>query len=189
MRSVIEYIKSDLYRYAGTTSYRVLFQHLRKNPSFQYSFWFRLCKSRYRILRAVAKFKHRRLSDRYGIQIPPTTEIGYGLYLGHHMCIVINQSAKIGNNCNLSPFTTIGANHGKAADIGNNVYIGPNVSIVENVSIHHNSTIGAGATVVKDVPENATVAGCPAKVISMKEPGRYIKNRWADNQPDVSTTQ
>lgn len=62
--------------------------------------------------------------------------------------------------------------------IGDNVYIGPSVCIVENVSIGDNATIGAGAVVVKDVPANATVAGVPAKVISEKQPGRYILNKW-----------
>lgn len=42
----------------------------------------------------------------------------------------------------------------------------------------NNATIGAGAVVVKDVPDNATVAGVPAKVISYKSPGQFIKNRF-----------
>ena len=62
--------------------------------------------------------------------------------------------------------------------IGNNVYIGPTVCIVENVHIGDNVTIGAGAVVVKDIPVNATVAGVPAKVISYGEAGRFIHNKW-----------
>lgn len=119
-----------------------------------------------------------RLSRKYGLQIPRNTQIGYGLYIGHGIGIVINPTTIIGNNCNLSQFTTIGSNHGKAAIIGDNVYIGPSVCIVENVIIGNNVTIGAGAVVVKDVPDNATVAGCPARVVSYKTPGRYIHNRY-----------
>jgi len=121
---------------------------------------------------------HKRLTSKYLIQIPRQTEIGYGLYIGHNMCIVISPSAKIGNNVNLSQFTTIGSNYGNAAVIGDNVYIGPNVNIVENVTIKNNSTIGAGSVVTKDIPENSTVAGFPAKVISYKEPGRFVNRRW-----------
>ena len=64
------------------------------------------------------------------------------------------------------------------AIIGDNVYIGPNVCIVEDMHVGNNATIGAGAVVVKDVPDNATVAGVPAKVISYKSPGQFIKNRF-----------
>ena len=122
--------------------------------------------------------KHRKFQRKYGLQIPTQTKIGYGLYIGHGIGIVINPTAVIGNNCNLSQFTTIGTNHGKAAIIGDNVYIDPSVCIVENVRINNNTTIGAGAVIVNDIPENSTVAGVPSKIISFKEPGRYIHNRY-----------
>jgi len=128
---------------------------------------------------------HYRLSRKYGIQISPRTKIGYGLYIGHGVGIIVSHTAVIGNNCNLSQFTTIGSNRSKdnnkskAAIIGDNVYIGPSVCIVGNVHINNNTTIGAGAVVVKDIPENATVAGVPAKVISYDEPGRFVNKRWS----------
>ena len=118
------------------------------------------------------------MSRRYGIEIPWNTQIGYGLYLSHGMGICVNPSAVIGNNCNIGQFTTIGSNEGKAAHIGDNVWIGPSVCIVENVNIGSNVTIGSGGVVVHDVPDNATVAGCPAKIISYKSPGRYVNHRY-----------
>ncbi len=65
-----------------------------------------------------------------------------------------------------------------AAHIGDNVYIGPSVCIVEDVNIGDGATIGAGAVVVKDVAAGETVAGNPAKVISHKQPGRLVNNKW-----------
>lgn len=113
------------------------------------------------------------------IDIPASTEIGYGLFIGHGKCIVINPTTKIGNNVNLSQFTTIGSNHGQAATIGDNVYIGPSVCIVEDIKINSNVKIGAGAVVIKDVPENTTVAGVPAKVLKVNsEPNSYVIKRW-----------
>lgn len=112
------------------------------------------------------------------IQIPRRTKIGYGLFIVHEGPIVVNPEAIIGNNVNLSQFTTIGSNHRKGAIIGDNTYIGPNVCIVEDVIIGNNVTIGAGSVVTKNIPSNATVAGNYAKVLNFDSPGRYIQNPW-----------
>lgn len=110
--------------------------------------------------------------------MPRNTKVGYGLYIGHEGSIVVNSTTIIGNNCNLSQFTTIGSNENNAAIIGDNTYIGPNVCIIENVQIGNNVTIGAGSVVTKDIPDNATAVGNYAKVINFNNPGRYINNRW-----------
>ena len=117
-------------------------------------------------------------STKKRIQLDSHATIGYGLYIGHDGPIVVHPTAVIGNNCNLSQFTTIGSNENHAATIGDNVYIGPNVCIVEDVKIGNNVTIGAGSVVTKDIPDNATAVGNYAKVINYNNPGRYITNRW-----------
>lgn len=50
------------------------------------------------------------------------------------------------------------------ATIGNSVYIGPGVKIVGRINIGNNVAIGANAVVTKDIPDNAVVAGVPAKI-------------------------
>jgi serine O-acetyltransferase len=92
--------------------------------------------------------------------------------------MVVNPGTIIGNNVNLSQFLNIGTNHDTPAIIGDYVYIGPHVCIVEDVKIDNGSTIGAGAVVTKDIPENATAAGVPAKVLNYNDPERYIINKW-----------
>lgn len=95
------------------------------------------------------------------------------------MCVVINPTTILGNNVNLSQFTTIGANNGQAAIIGSNVYIGPGCCLVENILVGDNATIGAGSVVIRDVASGTTVAGVPAKYISRSEiNGRYVGRRW-----------
>jgi serine O-acetyltransferase len=181
--SVRELIKADLYRYYGRYSFGLLCKNmLNANRGFRYSFWLRLCNSRNLLIRMMAKLMHRRLSTRYQIQIPPKTRIGPGLYLGHGTAIIVNEAAVIGKNCNLSHFVTIGSNSGKSAIIGDNVYIGPNTCIIEQVNIGNDATIGAGAVVINDVPPTVTVAGNPARIISTKEPGRFVTNRFENNQ-------
>ncbi|MCV3763500.1 sugar O-acetyltransferase [Companilactobacillus farciminis] len=49
--------------------------------------------------------------------------------------------------------------------IGNDVWIGGNCTIIGGVHIGNNVIVGAGAVVVKDVPDNCVVGGVPAKII------------------------
>ncbi|MCH5465497.1 maltose acetyltransferase domain-containing protein [Levilactobacillus tujiorum] len=58
----------------------------------------------------------------------------------------------------------------KPITIGNDVWIGGNVTIIGGVHIGNNVVVGAGAVVVKDVPDNAVVAGVPAHVIKTLPP-------------------
>lgn len=148
-----------------------------KNHCFAYTFWLRLIQKRNPFY-FIAKMMHYRLSRKYGIQIPGSCKIGYGFYIGHGVGIIINGKTEIGNNCNISQFLTIGSNYATPAVIGNNVYIGPNVCIVEDVKVSDNVTIGAGSVVVKDIPENATVAGVPAKILNYNNPGRFVNRRY-----------
>lgn len=126
------------------------------------------------MVRLFARIMHRILSVRYQIQLPKETQIGPGLYLGHATGIIVSPTAVIGANCNLSPFTVIGSNQGKAATIGNNVYIGPHVSVVEDVSIGDGAIIGAGAVVIRDVPDNCVVVGNPGRVVANGSTQAYI---------------
>lgn len=180
MKEIWEYILSDFYRYSG---YKggvikiILIALSARNHCFAYSFWLRLCMKR-NIFYFIAKWMHYRLSRKYGIQISPKTKIGYGLYIGHGVGIIINKTAEIGNNVNLSQFLNIGSNHGKAAKIGDNVYIGPSVCIVEDVTIGNNVIIGAGTVVTKDIPDNTTAVGVPNKNIN-KINHNYRGNKWA----------
>ena len=177
--TITELIKSDLHRYCGRYSHWLLCKNLlNANRAFKYSLWLRLCRSKNHLLRFLATRMHSHLSTKYQIQIPPDTQIGPGLYLGHGTSIIVNHTTVIGKNCNLSHFVTIGSNSGQAAIIGDNVYIGPNVCIIEQVNIGDEATIGAGAVVVKDVPPRVTVAGNPARVISEKTPARFVINRY-----------
>lgn len=180
LKELFLYIQSDCQRYTDKTGgvfSIVKYLIVSRNHCFRYSFWLRL-SSRKNILYPLAKLMHYRLGRKYNIQIPSSTKIGYGLYLGHGICMVVNGKTIIGNNVNLSQFLNIGSNVGTPAVIGDNVYIGPSVCLVENVHIGNNATIGAGAVVTRDIPENATAVGVPAKVISYENPGQYVCRRF-----------
>ena len=172
-------IKSDLFRV------------VRKNVSTWYVIkslfipfnnttliWLRLAQHTKGFFYPVCRYLYAHQCRKHQIDLSPHTKIGYGLLIGHGICMVINKSTIIGNNVNLSQFLNIGSVDKKPAIIGDNVYIGPHVCLVEHVKIGSNSTIGAGAVVTKDVPENATVVGVPAKVLHYDKPGRLVCRRY-----------
>lgn len=104
-------------------------------------------------------------SIKYGFTIP-INAFGPGLSLAHYGSIIVN--GKIGKNCRIHSCVNIGEGHGKTPIIGDNVYIGPGAKIFGGIKIGNNVAIGANAVVNKDVPDNVTVAGIPAVIISKK---------------------
>jgi serine O-acetyltransferase len=104
-------------------------------------------------------------------EILPTTKIGYGLRLEHPNGIIIHRDVVIGKNARIRHQVTIGWSHSKTLGsgvpvIGDNVSIGAGAKIIGNIHIGNNVSIGANSVVTKDVPDNAVVAGIPAKIIS-----------------------
>ena len=169
-----ELIKSDLYRYFGKSDRKAFFKGLQI-PGFRFSFILRKCAKHkkfsipgflYRLLYSRYKFK-------YGYQIPITTKIGKGLYLGHFGLVVINGKSVIGNNCNIEHGVTIGqANRGKNKGnptIGNNVWIGAGSVIVGNITIGDNVLIAPNSYINSDIPANSLVINKNAIEIIPKE--------------------
>lgn len=191
LRSCYDYIASDYYRIhpALVRSYcdrkrnaSLVFRIfckllLRKESFFEVNFWFRLSKCD-GLSGRIAQRRYRRVQVKYGVYIPSQTRIGYGLFIGHCVGIVINKGTVIGDNCNISQFLSIGTNHDTPAKIGDNVYLGPHVSIVEDVQIGDNVIVGAGAVVVDDVPCNSTVVGNPGRLVGSNKHPEYIANKW-----------
>lgn len=92
------------------------------------------------------------------------TKIGAGLRLVHPYSTILN-AEYIGDNCYVNHLVTVGEKHGKKPFIGNNVELHAGCMVIGGVTIGDNAIIGAGAVVIKDVPENTVVAGNPAKII------------------------
>ena len=59
--------------------------------------------------------------------------------------------------------------------IEDDVLIGANAVVIEGVHVGRGAVVAAGAVVTQNVPENAVVAGCPARVIKMKDEKTTMK--------------
>ena len=68
----------------------------------------------------------------------------------------------------------------KPVTIGDNVLIGANAVVIEGVSVGNGAVVAAGAVVTQDVPQNAVVAGVPARIIKMKDEKTEAKTALID---------
>ena len=168
-------IKADLFRHEGLLGFKGFFKGLLI-PGFRYLFLLRMA-SRYKRnsgLWIFFSFLKQHYSFKYGFQIPTATEIGEGFYIGHFGTIVINQKAKIGNNCNIAHNVTIGqTNRGVLKGspvIGNNVWIGTGTVIVGNIHIGSNVLIAPNSFVNVNVEDHSLVIGNPCKIVKKCNP-------------------
>ncbi|MFT9867395.1 serine O-acetyltransferase [Bacillus mobilis] len=107
----------------------------------------------------------------YNSSIPYETILGKGTKFGYGgIGVVMHKKAIIGENCLISQQVTIGGRSGlkELPVVGDNVYIGAGAKVLGAIKVGNNVTIGANAVVITDIPDNAVVAGVPAKVIKIK---------------------
>jgi len=110
------------------------------------------------------------------LSIPPGV-FDRGLSIAHYGSIVVNSRARVGKYCRIHSATNIGIANGECPQIGDYVYIGPGAVIYGGVKVGNNVVIGANSVVSKDVPDNVTVAGAPARVVSERS-SREIMPEW-----------
>ncbi len=109
----------------------------------------------------------------YNSKVPYKASIGKGTKLGYGgIGVVIHSDSVIGNNCVISQHVTIGGGNSHYPGvpvIGENVHISHGAIVFGGITIGNNVEIGANAVVNKPVPDNAIVAGVPAKILRIKE--------------------
>ena len=104
-----------------------------------------------------------------GIEIHPGAKIGRRLVIDHGMGIVIGETAEIGDDCLLYHGVTLGGtgkDQGKRhPTIGNNVLVSTGAKVLGPFKVGDGARIAANAVVLKEIPENATAVGVPARVV------------------------
>ncbi|MCI8480947.1 MAG: 2,3,4,5-tetrahydropyridine-2,6-dicarboxylate N-acetyltransferase [Oscillibacter sp.] len=89
------------------------------------------------------------------------------------MGAVLGGRATVGDRCHIGAGAVLAGVVEPASAtpviIEDNVLVGANAVVIEGVHVGRNAVVAAGAVVIEDVPENAVVAGSPARVIKMKD--------------------
>lgn len=97
------------------------------------------------------------------------TIITVNIEIGSH--VIINLDCTVGHDAILKDFVTLypSVNVSGITNIGHAVELGTGMQIIQGKSIGDYSIVGAGAVVVKDIPERCTAVGSPAKPIKFFE--------------------
>jgi len=81
--------------------------------------------------------------------------------------VIVNTGATVDHDCVLAEGVHIcpGAHLAGAVICGIAAFVGTGAVVIPNRRIGASAVVGAGAVVIDDVPEGATVIGCPARIV------------------------
>ena len=100
------------------------------------------------------------------------------------MNAVLGGRATVGKNCHIGAGAVLAGvvepASAKPVTVGDNVLVGANAVVIEGVSVGAGAVVAAGAIVTQDVPENAVVAGVPARIIKYKDAQTESKTALVD---------
>lgn len=119
--------------------------------------------------------EHVEIGDRAVIMMGAVINIGAIIGEGTmiDMNVVLGGRATVGKNCHIGAGTVLaGVVEPPSAlpvIIEDDVVIGANAVVLEGIRVRKGAVVAAGAVVIEDVPENAVVAGIPARIIKMKD--------------------
>ena len=149
IRKIINYIKFFEYRIYVQITFLNRYQNVK------------CCK-------VLAYLLRRHLIKKYNIIFGNEAVLGSKVVFPHPHNIVIGKKVIIGNNCTIYHDVTFGQNRDKYPQIGDNVIVYAGAKVIGDIHIGNNAIIGTNAVVTSSVPENAIVAGIPAKIIKYR---------------------
>jgi carbonic anhydrase/acetyltransferase-like protein (isoleucine patch superfamily) len=108
-------------------------------------------------------------SDRIEIGAESNVQENCIIHESNGLPVIIGEHSSIGHGAIL---------HG--CTIGDNALVGMGAIVMDGARVGNNAVVAAGAVVVEDVPENAVVAGVPARIIKYKDEKTASKTALVD---------
>lgn len=130
--------------------------------------------------------EHVEIGDRAVIMMGAVINIGAVIGEGSmiDMNAVLGGRAMVGKNCHIGAGSVLAGvvepPSSKPVVIEDDALVGANAVVLEGVKVGRGAVVAAGSIVVDDVPENAVVAGVPAKIIKMKDEKSKQKTALVD---------
>jgi sugar O-acyltransferase (sialic acid O-acetyltransferase NeuD family) len=91
-----------------------------------------------------------------------TVNLKLGPYTLFNLACTLGHEATIGAGCVINP----GANISGGVSLGDSVLVGTGAQVLQYLSVGARTIIGSGAVVTKNVPNDVTVVGVPAKAVT-----------------------
>lgn len=142
--------------------------------------WYRLARFFRRIkLKLLARIVSQTGRFFTGIEIHPGAKIDGGVFIDHGAGVVIGETAEVKKGVVIYQGVTLGGTgketgkrHPTVLE-GAKIYAG--AKVLGNITVGKNAVVAASAVVLKDVPDNATVVGIPAKPVRID--GKKIERK------------
>ena len=124
--------------------------------------------------RDFALYLQSRGSEVFQTDIHPAARIGRGLFLDHATGLVVGATAVIEDDVSMLQDVTLGGTGKERGDrhpkVRRGALIGAGAKVLGNIEIGQGARVAAGSVVLNAVPPHTTVAGIPARVVSVATP-------------------
>jgi serine O-acetyltransferase len=130
--------------------------------------------------RDFALYLQSRSSEVFQTDIHPAAEIGRGIFLDHATGLVVGATSVIEDDVSLLQNVTLGGTGKETGDrhpkVRRGAMIGAGAKILGNIEIGEDARVAAGSVVLNPVPPRTTVAGIPARVVSVATPDKPARS-------------
>lgn len=145
---------------------------------------------------ALALYLQNQISVAFDVDIHPAAKIGHGIMFDHAAGIVVGETSVIENDVSILQGVTLGGTGKESGDrhpkIREGVMIGAGAKILGNIEVGKYAKIGANSVVLQPVPDYATAAGVPARIIGQNttaKPAFEMDQIFIDTKTNINISE